>query len=72
MSEDRKNKILRVLEKACTTPGDLSIGEIARAARMSDITASKYVGVLEAEGKIEISRRIGRAVFYRIKKRKIK
>jgi DNA-binding transcriptional ArsR family regulator len=70
MSKDQKNKVLQVLEKAYTIPGDLSIGEIARAAGMSDITASKYVSVLEAEGKIEISRRVGRAVFYRIKKGK--
>jgi len=71
MVEEQKNKILRVLEKAYRTPSDLSIGEIARAASMSDITASKYVSVLEAEGKIQISRRVGRAVFYRINKEKV-
>lgn len=30
MAEDPKNKILHVLEKAYTSPGDLSIGEIAK------------------------------------------
>ena len=70
MPEDLKNKILQVLDKVYTTPGDLSIGEIAKAAGVSDITASKYVSVLEAEGKIEISRKVGKAVFYRIKRGK--
>jgi DNA-binding transcriptional ArsR family regulator len=72
MPGDPKDKILRALEEAFAAPGDLSIVEIAKATGMSDITASKYVSVLEAEGKIEVSRRVGRAIFYRIKKRKIR
>jgi DNA-binding transcriptional ArsR family regulator len=67
LSEEKKVKILKELEKVY--PCDLSIGEIAQKTQMSDPTASLYVKVLEAEGKIEISRKVGRAIFYRLKKK---
>lgn len=67
MSEQmQKQKILKELEKV--HPCDLSIGEVAKVTNMSDITASKYLSVLKAEGKVEISRKVGKAVFYRLKK----
>ncbi|MEM5867093.1 MAG: winged helix-turn-helix domain-containing protein [Candidatus Aenigmatarchaeota archaeon] len=66
MSKEVKEKILTELEKVF--PCDLSIIEIAQRVGISDITASKYVSVLQAEGKIEISRRIGNAILYRLKK----
>lgn len=50
-------------------PRDLSIGEIAEKAKLSKPTASTWLKVLEAEGKIEISRKVGNAVFYRLKKK---
>lgn len=70
MSEDRteyqKQKILEQIKKA--HPLDLSLKEIAKATQMSRITVSKYLGILKAEGKIEVARRIGNVVLYRIKK----
>ena len=62
---ESKEKILKELERAY--PGDLSIGEVARKAKVSRPTASTWLKVLEAEGKVEISRKIGAAVFYRLK-----
>jgi len=66
MSKEIKEKIIKELEKVF--PCDLSITEIAEKVGISDITASKYVSVLCAEGKVEISRRIGNAILFRIKK----
>lgn len=65
MNKETKEKILKELKNVY--PCDLSLGEIAKKIGVSDITASKYVSVLQAEGKIEISRKIGNAVLYRIK-----
>jgi len=62
---DRKKRIIRELEKI--HPRDLSIGEVAKKTRMSRTTASTYLKVLEAEGKIMISRKVGRAKFYKKK-----
>jgi DNA-binding transcriptional ArsR family regulator len=67
MSEEMKEKIVEELRHI--HPCDLSLGEIAKKIGISDITASKYISVLQAEGKIEISRRIGNAILYRIKKK---
>jgi len=63
--EDTKMRILKVLEEAA--PQDLSIQEIADRAEVSRETASKYVMILEAEGKVEKSREIGKAKLYRIR-----
>jgi DNA-binding transcriptional ArsR family regulator len=63
---ESKEKILKELERAY--PSDLSIGEVARRAKVSRPTASTWLKVLEAEGKAEISRKIGAAVFYKLKK----
>jgi len=67
MSKEIKEKIVKELEKVF--PCDLSISEIAQKVGISDITASKYVSVLQAEGKIEVSRKIGNAVLFRLKKK---
>ncbi|MFH8120025.1 MAG: winged helix-turn-helix domain-containing protein [Candidatus Aenigmatarchaeota archaeon] len=66
MSKEVKEKILKELEKVF--PCDLSITEIAQKVGISDITASKYVNVLQAEGRIEVARKIGNAILYRLKK----
>ena len=63
LAENKKSKLLKVLTKIY--PRDLSIGEIAKEAKLSRMTVSTYLKVLDAEGKIEVSRRVGKAVFYR-------
>lgn len=62
---DRKQRIMKELDKI--HPSDLSIGEVAGRTKLSRTTASTYLKVLEAEGKIEISRKVGRATFYKKK-----
>jgi len=66
-SVEIKERILRVLREVY--PIDLSIRQVAKRARVSSTSASKYLAVLEAEGKIELSRRIGKAKMYRPKKK---
>lgn len=66
MIKGKKANILDSLKNA--HPQDLSIEEIARASRVSRETASKYIGILEAEGEVELSRAVGRAKMYRLKK----
>jgi len=61
-----KHKVLEVLSEAY--PLDLSITEVAKRAKISKPTASTWLKVLKAEGKIILSRRVGKAKFYRIKK----
>jgi DNA-binding transcriptional ArsR family regulator len=65
--EDKKQRVLKELEKA--HPSDLSIGEVAEKTKLSRTTVSMYLKVLEAEGKIEISRKVGRAIFYKLKRK---
>jgi len=64
---DNKTKVLKTLEEAY--PQDLCIGEVAKATNLSRPTVSTWLKVLEAEGKIEVSRKVGKAIFYRIKKK---
>jgi len=66
LAKDKTQKIMKELEKA--HPSDLSIGEVARKTGLSRTTVSTYLKVLEAEGKIKISRKVGRAVFYQLLK----
>ena len=61
----KKEEILEALEKAGR---DLSIQEIADLTHISRDTVSKYIGILEAEAKIEMAREIGRARMYCAKK----
>ena len=65
MSEDTKKKVFDTLKEA--SPLDLSISEIGRQAGVSEPTASMYIRVLEAEGKIEYTRTVGRSKMFRLK-----
>lgn len=67
MSDEIKEKILKEFERI--HPCDLSVGEVAKKIRVSDPTASTYLRVLTAEGVVEVSRKVGNAVFYRSKKK---
>jgi biotin operon repressor len=62
--KDVKERVLELLKQVY--PLDLSIKEIAGRLGVSRVTVSKYVAVLEAEGKIEC-RIVGRAKLYRLK-----
>lgn len=56
-----KERILTVVERS---DKDLSIGEIAEKSDLSRETVSKYVNVLQAQGKIKLSRKVGHAKLY--------
>lgn len=56
-----KERILTVVERS---DRDLSIGEIAEKSDLSRETVSKYVNVLQAQGKIKLSRKVGHAKLY--------
>jgi len=45
-------------------PKDLSIEEIAKKTKIHRNTVSKYIWGLEREGKVRISRQVGRAKMY--------
>ncbi|MDH5266275.1 MAG: HTH domain-containing protein [Candidatus Bathyarchaeota archaeon] len=62
MSETVDQKILKCLEDEY--PRDLSIEEIATKTGVHRNTVSKYIWGLEREGKVKISRKIGRAKMY--------
>jgi DNA-binding transcriptional ArsR family regulator len=53
-----------VLDVIRSSDIDLSAGEIKKLTGLSSPTASKWVEVLKAEGKIVETRRIGRSKFY--------
>jgi len=61
-----RTRILKVLDEAY--PQDLSIGEVAKRARVCRSTASMWLRVLAAERKIEVSRKVGNAIFYKLRK----
>ena len=63
--DDTKERVLKLLEEVY--PQDLPISEIAKRLGISRNTASKYVAILETEGKIEC-RFIGKAKLCKIKK----
>lgn len=67
MSQELERLILDFLQKEY--PKDFSIEEIAAKTGLHRNTASKYVFGLEKEGKIKISRNIGRAKMYTIVKK---
>jgi DNA-binding Lrp family transcriptional regulator len=62
MNQDIEGKILKCLEMEF--PKDLSIEEIAAKIGVHRNTVSKYIWGLEKEGKVRISRKIGRAKMY--------
>lgn len=61
-------EILQLLKEAY--PQDLSIGEVSKRIRVARSTASSWLRILKAERKIEVSRRVGNAIFYRFKRDK--
>ena len=65
MGRESKAKVLDVVRKAY--PLDLPIAEVARQAKLNRVTASTWLRIVEAEGAIEVSRKVGQAVFYRFK-----
>ena len=67
MSQESKDKVFGVVKKA--SPEDLTIAEVARRSKITHYTASMWLKVLEAEGKIEQTRKIGPAILYRLKKK---
>lgn len=67
LKKEIKERILEELGKIY--PCDLTIKEVAENAKISDITASKYLDVMAATGEIEISRKIGRIPFFRLRKK---
>jgi len=62
MNQNIEGKILKCLEMEF--PKDLSIEEIAAKIGVHRNTVSKYIWGLEKEGKVRISRKIGRAKMY--------
>lgn len=62
MSHGPEQKILKCLE--AEYPTDLSIEEIAMKTGVHRNTVSKYLWGLEKEGKVKISRVVGRAKMY--------
>lgn len=69
-TEEQKRKILEVLKNA-PVRRDLHQDEIAERAKMSRHTVSKYLLALNAEGKIKVTRRLGKIVFYEIKEKRM-
>jgi len=66
VSDSPEQKILECLRNEY--PKDLSIEEVAKRTQMHRNTVSKYIWGLEREGKIKISRKVGRAKMYIIVK----
>ena len=60
-----KTKVFNVLKEAI--PLDLSIAEASRLTGVSEATGAMYIRVLEAEGKIEYTRTVGRSKMFRLK-----
>ena len=67
MDSNIEKKILKCLETEY--PKDLSIEEIATKIGVHRNTVSKYIWGLEKEGKVRISRKIGKAKMYTIVKK---
>jgi len=67
MSEDKKTAILYEFKNVY--PIDLSIVEISNRVGLTHYTTSMYLKILEAEKRIEPTRIVGRAKFYRLNKK---
>jgi len=65
MTEETKKRVFDTIKEA--SPLDLSIAETSRKAGVSEPTAAMYIRVLEAEGKIEFTRTVGRSKMFRLK-----
>lgn len=60
--KDTKQKILDAIKKA--NPPYVTIQDIADQTKISRETVSKYMMVLEAEGKIKVTKQVGKAKLY--------
>ena len=65
MADETKKKVFKVFEEAY--PQDLSIVEASRNAGVSDPTGAMYIRILEAEGKVEFTRLVGRSKMFKLK-----
>ena len=65
MTEETKNKVFKTFKEAY--PQDLSIVEASMKTRISDPTGAMYIRILEAEGKVEFTRMVGRSKMFRLK-----
>ena len=68
MTEETKAKVFKVFEESY--PQDLSIVEASLKAGVSDPTGAMYIRILEAEGKIEFKRLVGRSKMFILLKEK--
>jgi len=66
MTEETKAKILKVFVEAY--PEDISIVEVSRRAKFSEVTSATYVRILEAEKNVEFTRIVGRAKMFKLKR----
>jgi len=60
-----KQKILELLKKKFPHP--FSVGEVAKQVEVARSTAFTWLKVLSDEGKIEVSRKVGNAIFIGLK-----
>jgi response regulator of citrate/malate metabolism len=67
LKEEIKRRIINELRE--TYPCDLTIKEVAQRVKISDITAAKYLDVMAASGEVEVSRKIGKIPFFRLKRK---
>ena len=65
MTDGNLQKILDCIHKAA--PKDLSIEEVAQLTKINRNTVAKYLFALEREGKIVMTRRMGKAKLYSVK-----
>jgi len=67
VKKSTKEIVLEAIRKA--TPSYVTIQEIADATKLSRETVSKYMLVLAAEGKIRITKTVGKVNLYEAKKK---
>ena len=65
MTEETKSKVFDTLKNAF--PQDLSIAEVSRLTGVSEPTGAMYIRILEAEGKVEYTRIVGRSKMFQYK-----
>jgi len=63
--KDTKQKVLNAIKKS--DPPYVTIQDIADATKISRETVSKYMLVLEAEGKIKVTKIVGKAKLYELR-----
>ncbi len=67
LSEDMKRKVLKIFKEA--PDQDISISDVSRRAGISKVTSVLCVYVLEAEGKVEFIRQVGRSKMFKLKRK---